>query len=159
VWRQADLCRDFFLRAVALELSFFGAAHADGPDMYIFECLKASAPAPLGVHKVVQQWQRCAGGPVDIEPLGHDEDRKGGGIAPRFRMIVLKPAVGSVSGPAARPSSCDAQAADAESTAEGCWPACCRVTGPEQLPGRVRHLQIVGRELDAKLLAMMTAAR
>jgi thiaminase/transcriptional activator TenA len=26
---QADLCRDFFCRAVALELSFFGAAYAD----------------------------------------------------------------------------------------------------------------------------------
>jgi thiaminase/transcriptional activator TenA len=26
---QADLCRDFFRRAVALELSFFEAAYAD----------------------------------------------------------------------------------------------------------------------------------
>jgi thiaminase/transcriptional activator TenA len=25
----ADLCRDFFRRAVAIELSFFGAAYAD----------------------------------------------------------------------------------------------------------------------------------
>jgi hypothetical protein len=28
-WAQADLCRDFFRRAVALELSFFEAAYAD----------------------------------------------------------------------------------------------------------------------------------
>jgi hypothetical protein len=27
---QADLCRDFFRRAVALEFSFFEAAYADG---------------------------------------------------------------------------------------------------------------------------------
>ena len=39
---------------------------------------------PLGVHKVVRQRLRRAGGPVEIEPLGHDEDRKCGGIAARF---------------------------------------------------------------------------
>jgi hypothetical protein len=31
---------------------------------------------PLGVHKVVGQRLGRAGGPVEIEPLGHDEDRK-----------------------------------------------------------------------------------
>jgi hypothetical protein len=38
---------------------------------------------PLGVHEVVRQRLRRMGGPVEIEPLGHDEDRKRGGIAAR----------------------------------------------------------------------------
>ena len=45
---------------------------------------------PLGVHEVVRQRLRRAGGPVEIEPLGHNEDRKGGGIAVRFRRLVLR---------------------------------------------------------------------
>ena len=39
---------------------------------------------PLGVHKVFRPWLRRAGGPVEIEPLGHNEDGKRGGIAARF---------------------------------------------------------------------------
>ena len=45
---------------------------------------------PLGVHEVVRQRLRRAGGLVEIEPLGHNEDRKGGGIAVRFRRLVLR---------------------------------------------------------------------
>src|SRR5207245_4988351 len=40
---------------------------------------------PLGVHEVARQRLRRAGGPVEIEPLSHDEDRKRGGVAARFR--------------------------------------------------------------------------
>src|SRR6202045_1613408 len=39
---------------------------------------------PLGVHEIDRQRLRRAGGPVEIEPFGHDEDRKRGGIAARF---------------------------------------------------------------------------
>ena len=39
---------------------------------------------PLGVHEIHRQRLRRAGGPVEIEPFGHDEDRKRGGIAARF---------------------------------------------------------------------------
>jgi hypothetical protein len=38
---QEDLCRDFFQRAVALELSFFEAAYPDGPDIDVFDRVKA----------------------------------------------------------------------------------------------------------------------
>ena len=38
---QADRCRDFFRRAVALELSFFEAAYATGPDIDVFGHVKA----------------------------------------------------------------------------------------------------------------------
>ena len=39
---------------------------------------------PLGVHEVGGQRLGRAGRPVEIEPLGHDEDGKRGGIAARF---------------------------------------------------------------------------
>src|SRR6202035_3687134 len=39
---------------------------------------------PLGVHEIDRQRLRRAGGPVEIQPFGHDEDRKRGGIAARF---------------------------------------------------------------------------
>src|SRR5271168_505656 len=71
---------------------------------------------PLGVHEVVRWRLRCAGGPVEIEPLGHDEDRKRSGIATRFRRLAhnrLKPAVGCVSGSAARLSSVTPSASNA----------------------------------------------
>src|SRR5271167_4677802 len=42
---------------------------------------------PLGVHKVVRQRFGRPGGPVQIEPLGYDEDRKRGSIAARFRGL------------------------------------------------------------------------
>ena len=31
---------------------------------------------PLGVHEVVRGWLWGAGSPIEIEPLGHDEDPK-----------------------------------------------------------------------------------
>src|SRR5438309_12133705 len=43
---------------------------------------------PLGVHEVVRQGLRRTRGPVEIEPLGHDEDRKRGGIAARLRRLA-----------------------------------------------------------------------
>ena len=43
---------------------------------------------PLCVHEVVRQRLRRAGGPVEIKPLGHDEDRKRGGIAAPLRCCV-----------------------------------------------------------------------
>jgi hypothetical protein len=41
-----------------------------------------------GVHEVVRQRLRRTGGPVEIEPLSHDENRKCGGIAARFRCLA-----------------------------------------------------------------------
>src|SRR6266436_5315969 len=43
---------------------------------------------PLGVYEVVRRPLRRAGRPVEIEPLGYDEDREHGGIAARFRRLV-----------------------------------------------------------------------
>src|SRR5712671_7847617 len=43
---------------------------------------------PLGVYEVVRRPLRRAGGPVEIEPLGYDEDREHGGIAARFRRLA-----------------------------------------------------------------------
>ena len=42
---------------------------------------------PVGVHEVVRRGRR-AGGPVEIEPLSHDKDRKRGGIAPGFGCLA-----------------------------------------------------------------------
>ena len=43
---------------------------------------------PLGVHEVVRGWLWGGGSPIEIEPLGHDEDRKHGGIAARLCSLV-----------------------------------------------------------------------
>src|SRR5205085_9673873 len=38
---------------------------------------------PVGVNEIDRRRLRRAGGEVEIEPVGHDEDRKRGGIAAR----------------------------------------------------------------------------
>jgi hypothetical protein len=71
---------------------------------------------PLGVYAVVRRRLRRMGSPVEIEPLGNDEDRKRGGIAARCAassMIALKPVVGCVSGSAARVSPVTPSASNA----------------------------------------------
>src|SRR5207248_1259786 len=63
---------------------------ADAVQLRAQEIDKAAKPRivvqrdPLGVHEIDRQRLRRAGGPVEIEPFGHDEDRKRGGIAARF---------------------------------------------------------------------------
>ena len=74
-------------KEVAAQIRLLGA---DPLQLRAQEIDKAAKPRiivqrdPLGVHKVVRQRPRRAGGPVEIEPFGHDEDRKRGGIAARF---------------------------------------------------------------------------
>src|SRR5215472_3817650 len=43
---------------------------------------------PLGVHEIGWQRLRRAGGPVEIEPFGHDEDRQRSGVAARVRRFA-----------------------------------------------------------------------
>src|SRR5215468_12272821 len=40
------------------------------------------------MHEVGRQRVRRTGGPVEIEPLGHHEDRECGGIAARLRRLA-----------------------------------------------------------------------
>ena len=43
---------------------------------------------PLRVYEVVRQRLRRAGGPIEIQPFGHHEDRKRGRIAARIRRFA-----------------------------------------------------------------------
>jgi hypothetical protein len=84
-FEEGEFDDDGLLEKVAAQILLRGADAVQLRAQKIDEAAKPRIVVqrdPLGVHEIDRL--RRAGGPVEIEPFGHDEDRKRGSIAARF---------------------------------------------------------------------------